>query len=63
MNLIEERLKHQMEVRLELLKKQINTVRNKVNSVRSGVSNSVAIQLNSLRKWLGDLMEPVLVPI
>jgi archaellum component FlaC len=52
MRLLEERLENQMEIRQELLENQIN-------DVRSGVNNGMAIQLNSLRKWLDDPIQPV----
>jgi chromosome segregation ATPase len=33
-----------------------------VDDVRASLRNHTAIQLNSLRKWLGDSIEPVLAP-
>ena len=41
-----------IEVNQEFLKKQIDNVRN-------GVNNGMAIQLNSLQKWLDDPIQPV----
>ena len=32
-----------------------------VDDVRDSLRNYTAVQLNSLRKWLGDPIEPVLV--
>ncbi len=55
-------LKHSMrmmEVHSEFLENQIDSVKEDVDNVRSGVNNGVAIQLNSLRKWLDDPIEPV----
>jgi hypothetical protein len=34
-----------------------------VDDVRASLRNHTAIQLNSLRKWLGDSMEPVSAPV
>jgi hypothetical protein len=33
-----------------------------VDDVRASLRNHTAIQLNSLRKWLGDSIEPVSAP-
>ena len=52
MRFLEERLENQMEIRQEFLENQID-------NVRSGVNNGMAIQLNSLRKWLDDPIQPV----
>src|SRR6266702_7015931 len=55
-------LKHSMrmmEVHSEFLENQMDSVKEDVDNVRSGVNNGVAIQLNSLRKWLDDPIEPV----
>ena len=41
-----------MEVHQEFLEKQID-------NIRSGINNTMALQLNSFRKWLDDPIRPV----
>jgi hypothetical protein len=43
----------------ERLESQIDKVRTDVDDVRTAVSNGMAIQLNSLRKWLDNPIQPV----
>ena len=40
-----------IKIEIKLLK---NRLKSQIDNVRSGVNNSIAIQLNSLWKWLND---------
>ena len=45
--------------RQDRLESQLDDVRTDVDDVRTAINNGMAIQLNSLRKWLDDLIQPV----
>ena len=53
---VEERLKSQV-------KSQIDEVKSQVGEVRDGFNNSTAIQLNCLRKWTDDPIQPISAPV
>ena len=45
------------------LEGQIDDVKIQVDELQAGVNNNIALQRNSLRKWLNDLIIPILAPI
>jgi hypothetical protein len=50
----------EVKTQIKSLEKRLTT---QVNDVRVSLRNYTAIQLNSLRKWLGDPIKPVLAPV
>jgi len=44
---------------IEEVKTQVEDVKTQVEDVRASLRNHTAIQLNSLRKWLGDPIKPI----
>jgi hypothetical protein len=46
----------EVKTQMKLLEERLE---NQIDNVRSGVNNGMAIQLNSLRKWLDDPIQPV----
>ena len=52
-------IKTEMKLLEDRLESQINNVRTDVDDVRTAVNNGMAIQLNSLRKWLDDPIQPI----
>jgi len=52
-------IKTEMKLLENRLESQIDSVRTDVDDVRTAVNNGVATQLNRLRKWLDDPIQPV----
>jgi len=49
----------EVDKKVDEVKTQVEFLEKQIDNVRSSVNNGIAIQLNSLRKWLDDPIQPI----
>ena len=51
---------NKIKTEIKLLK---DYLKNQIKNIRASINNGVAIQLNSLQKWLEDPIQPILASV